>query len=159
MEWIRLSVWLIRLGILILHGRPFHPQTQGKDERFHRTLKQELLQRIPFVDLEDSQSCFDFWRERYNMIRPHEALSMDAPFKHYQPRPRSFPDALPPVEYPSDVLVRKVQLNGWVTYHDREYRVGKALIGEYVELRPTQQDCSFDVYFCSVKVRRIYITR
>ncbi len=159
MEWSRLSVWLIRLGILILHGRPYHPQTQGKEERFHRTLKQELLQRIPFGDLEEGQSCFDLWRDRYNFIRPHEALSMEAPFKHYQPSQRPFPDILPPVEYSSNALVRKVQLNGWVTYHDREYRVGKALIGEYVELRPTHQEAFFDVYFCSVKVRRIHTIR
>lgn len=159
MEWSQLSVWLIRLGVLILHGRPYHPQTQGKDERFHRTLKQELLQHIPFVDLEHSQSCFDLWRDRYNLIRPHEALSMEAPFKHYQSSVRSFPDILPPVEYPSDALVRKVQLNGLVTYHDLEYRVGKALIGEYVELRPVHPDGFFDVYFCSVKVRRIHTIR
>jgi transposase InsO family protein len=159
MEWSHLSVWLVRLGILILHGRPRHPQTQGKDERFHRTLKQELLQHTPFVDLEESQYHFDWWRDRYNMIRPHEALSMEAPFKHYQSSPRLFPDILPPVEYPSDALVRKVQLNGLVTYHALEYRVGKALIGEYVELRPTHLEGFFDVYFCAVKVRRIHTIR
>jgi len=58
----QMSVWLMRLGILLLHGRPRHPQTQGKDERFHRTLKQELLQTTPFVDLEDGQFRFDLWR-------------------------------------------------------------------------------------------------
>ena len=40
-----LAVWLVRLGVRVLHGRPHHPQTQGKDERFHRTLKAEVLQR------------------------------------------------------------------------------------------------------------------
>lgn len=159
MEWSRLSVWLIRLGILILHGRPYHPQTQGKEERFHRTLKQELLQHIPFADLEQGQCCLDVWRDRYNLIRPHEALSMEAPFRHYQSSLRPFPNFMPPVEYPSGAMVRKVQLNGLVTYHDREYRVGKALIGEYVELRPTEKEACFDVYFCTVKVRRIYTTR
>jgi len=44
-----LTAWLLRLGIRISHGRACHPQTQGKDERFHRTLKAELLQGPPFV--------------------------------------------------------------------------------------------------------------
>ena len=41
--WTRLTAWLVRLGISISHGRPYHPQTQGKDERFHRTLAAEVL--------------------------------------------------------------------------------------------------------------------
>lgn len=44
-----LSVWLMRLGVLVYHGRPWHPQTQGKEERFHRTLTEELLR--PFLGL------------------------------------------------------------------------------------------------------------
>ncbi len=47
-ELTKLTVWLIRLGIQVLHGRPAHPQTQGKDERFHRTLKAEVLQGTVF---------------------------------------------------------------------------------------------------------------
>src|SRR5688572_30609433 len=43
--WTGLTVWLLRLGVHVTHGRPFHPQTQGKDERFHRTLVQEVLDR------------------------------------------------------------------------------------------------------------------
>ena len=46
-----LTVWLLRLGIPVSHGRPRHPQTQGKDERFHRTLKDELLRYEFFSDL------------------------------------------------------------------------------------------------------------
>src|SRR5260370_32747647 len=44
-----LEVWLMRLGVRLLHGRPYHPQTQGKDERFHRTLNLELLQAQRFA--------------------------------------------------------------------------------------------------------------
>jgi transposase InsO family protein len=155
----QISVWLIRLGVSVLHGRPRHPQTQGKDERFNRTLKQELLQNTTFVDLQDSQYRFDVWRDRYNLIRPHEALALDAPFRHYQPSQRPFPEILPPLEYPANALVRKIHTTGEVTYLDKEYRVGKGLIGEYVELRPTETDGSFDVYFGIIKVRRIYTIR
>lgn len=45
----KLTFWLVRLGIQVVHGRIHHPQTQGKDERLHRTLKDELLIRQPFM--------------------------------------------------------------------------------------------------------------
>jgi transposase InsO family protein len=155
LELSHLAVWLIRLGIHPQHGRPAHPQTQGKEERFHRTLKTELLQGHSFSDLSDCQRYFDTWRDRYNLVRPHEALNLDTPIQHFRVSQRSFPETLPPIEYRSDALVRKVQKTGDVTYHDQEYRVGKGLVGEYVELQPTDRDGVFDVYYCTYKVRQI----
>lgn len=99
LELTRLTVWLIRLGIQVLHGRPGHPQTQGKDERFHRTLKAEVLQGTAFADLADCQRHFDPFRDRYNLVRPHDALGLDTPSQHYQPSIFPFPELLPPVEY------------------------------------------------------------
>lgn len=159
LELTELVVWLIRLGIQPQHGRPAHPQTQGKDERFHRTLNVELLQGNSFYDLDDCQRRFDAWRDRYNLLRPHEALHLDPPIRHYLPSQRVFPDVLPPVEYNSDDLVRKVQDNGLVTYHDREYRVGKGLIGQYVALRPHAASSLCDVFFCTCKVRTIDLSQ
>src|SRR5919206_1923662 len=68
------EVWLLRLGIPLHHGRPYHPQTQGKDERFHRSLDVEVLQLHRFADLPLCQTAFDTWRQVYNTERPHEAL-------------------------------------------------------------------------------------
>ncbi len=65
----KLTFGWLRLGI-------HHPQTQGNDERLHPTLKPELLIRQPFYDLDDCQSQFDAWRNRYNDERPHPALDM-----------------------------------------------------------------------------------
>jgi transposase InsO family protein len=157
LELTRLTVWLIRLGIRIRHGRPIHPQTQGKDERFHRTLKAEVLQGPTFANLEDCQRNFDPFRDRYNLVRPHEALKLDTPSQHYQPSEVPFPETLPPIEYDSGQIVRKVQEGGIIYFEGREFRVGKALWGLPVLLSPTEADGCFDVFFCTTKIDQIQL--
>ena len=85
----KLCAWLIRLGIAVSHGRPYHPQTQGKDERFHRTLKEELLarQESAWRDLSDVQTAFDLYRQRYNDYRPHQSLGGIPPVLRYAQSP------------------------------------------------------------------------
>jgi transposase InsO family protein len=142
------QVWLMRLGIGVYHGQPFHPQTQGKDERFHRTLNAEVLQGQSFRDLDHCQQAFDAWRPIYNWERPHQALEMAVPGQRYSPSPRPFPESLPPVEYgPEDVVVRKVQADGTITFHSSVFRVGNAFKGLPVALRPTAADGVWDVFF------------
>ncbi len=150
-----LTVWLIRLGIRISHSRPYHPQTQGKDERFHRTLKAEVLKSNTFCDQNDAQKRFDAWRDVYNLERPHESLALQPPVSRYKPSPRSFPEQLPAIEYPSDDIVRKVQEKGELSYQGREWKVGKAFYGYPVALRPTNQDGLFDVFFCQRRIASI----
>ena len=70
------TTWLMRHGIQVSHGRPYHPQTQGKIERFHRSLKAEVIERNSYADLPACQGAFDRWRQIYNCQRPHEALGM-----------------------------------------------------------------------------------
>ncbi len=65
-----LGVWLLRLGIAVSHSRPHHPQTQGKDERFHRTLEAEVLRYQHGDTLGQWQTHFDQWRTVYNTERP-----------------------------------------------------------------------------------------
>ena len=60
------SVWLLRLGIRVLHGRPRHPQTQGKEERFLRTLKAEVINGHSFVNLAYCRGSFEQGRPRYS---------------------------------------------------------------------------------------------
>jgi transposase InsO family protein len=143
-----LTVWLMRLGVRVLHGRPYHPQTQGKEERFHRTLAAEVVNGKSFRDNPDCQRAFDKWRQRYNHERPHEALGMATPGERYRPSPRSLPNDLPPIEYAPGDQVRKVDIQGFISFKNRPWRISKALRGEPIALRPTREDGVFDVHYC-----------
>ena len=149
----QLGVWLVRLGIRVGRSRPAHPQTNGKDERFHRSLKAEVLTGREFDTLDDSQLAFDRWRPMYNHYRPHEALGMQTPSQRYRPSPRACPANLPAIEYGSEDQVRKVQDGGWITFKGRPIRVGSALHGLPVALRPnTATDGLHEIYFCHQKI-------
>jgi transposase InsO family protein len=142
-----LTVWLLRLGMKVGHSRPYHPQTLGKDERFHRTLKAEVLQYCRGLELEGCQARLDAWRLVYNLERPHEALGMAPPMSRYRESPRSFPENLPPLVYGPGDQVRQVQAEGWITFKGRYFRLSKAFRGEPVALRPTVTDGRWEVYF------------
>jgi transposase InsO family protein len=151
-----LVVWLLRLGVQVTHGRPYHPQTQGKDERFHRTLSEELLCRDEFENLWKMQLGFDQFRFTYNHERPHEALGLTVPAKRYLVSDRIYPERLPPIEYPSSMAVRCVS-EGWLSYKGRAYRINKAFSGYRVGLSPTDQDGVLDVFFCRHCVGQINV--
>ena len=154
-EYTPLSVWLIRLGISVSHGRPYHPQTQGKLERFHRTLKVELIGCRQMRDLAHCQQLFDPWRDLYNHKRPHEALELGTPASRYRASPRGFPESIPAFDYGEDANVRVVQKNGQITWHSRPFKIPRAFIGQRVVLRPTLLDGCFDVFFCHQHVASI----
>jgi transposase InsO family protein len=149
-----LTAWWMRLGIQPLHGRPKHPQTQGKDERFHRTLDEEVLRWQRPDTMARCQTCFDDWREVYNHHRPHEALHLEVPASRYRPSSRDYPEVLPALEYPSGT-VRKVDGFGCISFKGRNRRVGKAFTGSPVTVRDTSIEGCYDVYFSTFVVKRI----
>lgn len=143
-----LGLWLIRLGIRVSHSRPYHPQTNGKEERFHRSLKAEVLNGKSFEHLAHVQTAFDRWRRVYNHERPHEALQMQTPISRYRPSPRAFPEILPPVEYAPDDHVVRVKWNGELSFRGQKFKVSSALHRHDVAIRPRPtEDGVFDVYF------------
>jgi transposase InsO family protein len=151
----RLTAWLIRLGISISHGRPYHPQTQGKEERFHRTLSLEVLSQQPsWTDIETVQLAFDAWREVYNLQRPHEAVGNQPPVTRYRPSARLFPAVLPPIAYLPGDEVRKVQDKGRISFRGRDLLVSRAFVGERVALRQVA-DGRWDVFYCHQRVARL----
>jgi transposase InsO family protein len=151
----QLSAWLIEQGITVSHSRPYHPQTQGKDERFHRTLNAELIGRRSFTDLQQCQQAFDPWRYRYNTKRPHEALNMDTPIEHYQPSVRTYQRSLPQYEYAPGDQVRKVGKNMTCSFKYYNVIIGQALKGKYVAFRPTRNDGEYTIHFCHQQIGRI----
>lgn len=153
-----MDVWLMRQGIGVSHSRPYHPQTQGKDERFHRSLKAEVLQGLAFADLIAAQIAFDGWRWVYNDQRPHQALGMQVPRQRYCLSPREYRPQPPAPEYDSLDAVRRVQAEGKISWRNAEYRVGKAFIGESIAIRPALDDGQYDVFWSVFRIARINLT-
>jgi transposase InsO family protein len=151
----QLAAWFFRLGIALSHSRVCHPQTLGKDERFHRTLQYELISRRTFIDHADCQRHYDRWRDLYNCQRPHEALQMAVPASRYQPSLRPFPETLPAIEYAQTDIVRKVDTKGCISFRNKTFRIGHGFTGQPVALRPTPTDGLYKVFFCHQDIDQI----
>lgn len=143
----RLTVWLLDLDISVSHGRPYHPQTQGKDERFHRTLKAEVIDRDSWPTLDKAQAAFDTWRTIYNERRPHEAIAMAVPADRYRPSERIMPERIDPPDYETEAQVRKADHLGRVLFKGRKIRCSKAFAGQRLALRATDTDGLFNVCY------------
>lgn len=153
--WTELEVWLLKLGVVVIHGRPFHPQTQGKDERFHRTLKAELLRPADLRHVAHAQSLMDPWRDVYNPERPHEAVGLKPPASRYRPSERAMPEH--PADYePSPghfpVTVRE---GGRVRYAGRRWHIGEPWDRHTVGLVPDRPDGLTDVYYGPYLIARL----
>jgi len=135
--------WLMNNNVLPIHGRIKHPQTQGKIERFHKTMKSELLNHTEFVDIKDADNEFQKWRWKYNHIRPHEALNMKCPADVYTPSQRSYADAIKPYEYGGQYHVIKVNSWGYVRFDKWQIYLSETMIGENIEFRPNPLGDSF----------------
>jgi transposase InsO family protein len=129
----KLETWLWRLGIKTLHGRPVHPQTQGKVERFHLTVKLELGQSLRQPTAEQAAAVYGAFLDRYNWERPHEAIDMKVPGELYTPSDRRRPETLPEAVILGEA--RKVDASGKFWYKGKRYRAGKGLQGQWIDIR------------------------
>lgn len=129
----RLSVWWLKLGIILDRIRPGHPEENGRHERMHRTLKAEAT-RPPGHNLAQQQVRLEEFRVEYNEERPHEALGQIPPSRVYEPSVRLYTgEALEP-EYPGHFEIRSVRRSGEIKWCGGVYFVTKALRGERVGL-------------------------
>jgi transposase InsO family protein len=147
-----LEVELLSLDIAVTHCRPYHPQTQGKEERFHRTLNVELLQQRQLIDLPDVQRAFDPWRQMYNHQRPHEALGLATPASRYTASCRSLPERIEPPDYHEHDLVRSLNPVGQMHLHGRTYKLSEAFGRRRMALRPTGDDGVWSVHFSRFRI-------
>jgi len=141
-----LSVNLIKAGVIPEWIRPGHPEENGRHERFHQTLKQEVATPPKDTLALQIQAMLAFHHE-YNFERPHEALKMKTPGSCYQQSQRTWDGILRSPEYDTGALtVRKVCQSGCIWLHQKEYYIGMALVGEYVGLNAVQED-ELELYF------------
>lgn len=141
--------FLMDLDILPIHGRIMHPQTQGKIERFHRTMKQEALRTIP-QNIEHAQRQLEHWRFLYNQIRPHSALQMKTPADIYVPSSRIY-TAPKPYDYDSQARMVKVNNWGYLRFGPVQVYLSETMKDTYLQIRPTEHDC-FDVIYRNFKI-------
>lgn len=144
--------WLMDLDILPIHGRIKHPQTQGKIERFHRTMKQELLNHTQIADIEDAEIKFSAWRDKYNNLRPHEALGMRTPAEIYRPSEREYKEKIVKYEYGGEHHVIKVNSWGYVRFAGYQIYLSETMIDQYIEFRPNPNGESFIACYRNFKI-------
>lgn len=130
----RLSVRLIEQGIRLLYGRVRHPQTQGKVERFHRTLGTELRHRGVPQRFAQWPAALAEIETNYNQQRPHEALGMRCPAERYRSSARSYVEQVKPWEYPAGSDVRRLNLGGMLNEQGRRWFICEALAGQRVRM-------------------------
>lgn len=117
---------LLELGIAYVHSRPYHPQTCGKVERFHQTMKKHLGASKPARNLAALQGQLDAFVEYYNTIRPHRALRRQTPQAAFAARKKARPSGKP-FKVPPHCRVRQDKVNGGnitLRYKSTLYHVG-----------------------------------
>jgi putative transposase len=149
----------LKLGVELLHSRPYHPQSRGKNERFHRTLKDEVLAFKRLRDLAEAQRVFDDWRAIYNLERPHQALCQEVPASRYRPSARSMPDRLPAVDYDEHEIVRTVPATkDYIRFKGGLWKVPQAFRSERLAIRPCTTDGHYGIFFGAHQIARIDLT-
>ena len=134
----RFERWLMDLDVLPIHGRPLHPQTQGKIERFLRTMKNELLKRSTFIDLADANRQLQQWRTKYNEVRPHQAIEMCRPADVYISSERKYPEFIKLYEYSGIYRILKVNAKGYLRFDRKEFYLSETMTGAELEMRPLE---------------------
>ena len=149
-----LSVWFLKLGIALERSRPGKPQDNGSHERMHRTLKEEVAhppRRTPAAQ----QRALDRFRQHYNEERPHHALELQTPNRHYAPSARPYPEDVPEPVYPTHFEVRRVTKIGVVTWKQKRIFLSAALGNEPVGFEHIA-DGLWSVFFGEVMLGRLY---
>ena len=156
--WTGLSIWLMKRNIALHFSAVRHPQTQGKVERFHRSLEDTLHERGFPQTNEDWGPWLKRFRQEYNWERPHEALDMKTPGEVWKPSLRRLEAMVTPWEYPGEGNVLRVRVGGQIRFGQRDYMISGALADEWVHVRPLTAD-RYLVYYRRTCVRELNLQK
>jgi transposase InsO family protein len=134
----KLSIWIVKLGIIPERIELGHPEQNGRHERMHRTLKEYTISP-PRGNMAQQQRAFDRFRPYYDCEIPHEALDFKTPATYYARSVRPYPSRIPEIEYGSGFSVRQVRSNGQIRWNGDMLYVCEALAGEPIGLRQVNE--------------------
>lgn len=155
----KFEVWLMDLGILTLHGRALHPQTQGKTESFNRSLTKELLNHTEFDDFYDAKVKLDNYRDFYNNKRPHHALNLETPSDVYTKSNKQYTEKISNWDYPSDCILHKVKSKGYISYKGQGYFLSEAFGERTIAIRESHTLGQVDILYRQFILGRIDIEK
>ncbi len=150
--WTWLTVWLMKQGIGLYLSGYRHPQTQGKVERFHGSLE-AARRRRGWPAGPPQQQWLDEFREEYNQVRPHEALSMRTPASVWSKSERRYQVKPAAWEYEAGAEVRQLTGQGRLQVGGRSWGISRALAREWVRIIRIEQRIL--VYYCRSLVREL----
>jgi len=149
----RITVMLRKQGIQPIFSGVGHPQTQGKVERFHRTLSCHLKWHGVPQEFDAMCDALARFRQIYNEVKPHTSLDRRTPAQCYRPSSRRFDPSPPKWKYPDGATVRKLTPRGTLHWKGNLYFVSQALPDEQVWCR--QIDHRLVIIYRDMMVREI----
>lgn len=162
----KFEVWLLELGVLVLHGKPVHPQTQGKDERFNRTLWTEAIRFCNCSNIGSLNVGLAEYRRFYNYDRPHLAIGRKCPADIYVASKTPYPETISAWSYPPGAELRKIDHGGYLQFRGAIMFLTAGLAGKTVALVPSSKDGCWNILFrqflvgrYNIKIRQLEFVR
>ncbi len=146
----KMSVWWMRLGIRVERIDPGHPEQNGRHERIHLNVQNEVVPKAE-ADLLLEQEHLENWRKDYNVRRPHEALENKTPSEVYRPSERAYKRELPEFAYPTADTVIGVNRTGHTNFLGTSFFISEALAGQLLAVKE-QEDDSWTLSFMDLEL-------
>lgn len=145
---------LASVAVKLINGAPAHPQTQGKVERFHRTLKEWITDHGGAEDVAHLQRLLDRFRRHYNTERPNQAIDDLTPAERYRRSARIYrlPSQITPT-YAKDAIVRRVSRRGDCCYDLNYIKLERRWAGCSVRILP--RNGRLQVFFDDTLIREV----